>query len=70
MSPLEPLLNRQITERLVCPVTKGPLRFDAEQGELVSVAAGLAFSISEGVPLMHSSQARDLSEEEKKRWRR
>ena len=45
---------------LVCPVTRQPLRYDAAAQELVSDAAGLAFPIREGVPVMLVEAARRL----------
>jgi len=47
-------------EALVCPVTRGPLSFDAEAGGLVSAPAGLAFPIRDGIPIMLESEARKL----------
>ncbi len=45
---------------LVCPVTKGPLTYDAAAQELISVKAGLAYPIRSGVPLMTAEAARPL----------
>lgn len=45
---------------LVCPVTRTPLRHDPAAAELVSDAAGLAFPIREGVPVMLVEEARRL----------
>ena len=45
---------------LVCPVTKQPLRYDRVAGELVSDAAGLAFPIRDGIPIMLPDEARPL----------
>ncbi|NYD88504.1 Trm112 family protein [Sphingomonas melonis] len=49
-----------LLERLVCPVTRQPLRYDAERQELVSDAAGLAYPIRDGVPVMLEEEARRL----------
>ena len=46
--------------RLVCPVTRTPLRYDERAQELVSEAAGLAFPIRDGVPVMLVEEARRL----------
>jgi uncharacterized protein len=46
--------------RLVCPVTRTALRHDRETQELISDAAGLAFPIREGVPVMLVEEARRL----------
>lgn len=41
-----------LLERLVCPATRTPLRLDAARGELVSDAAGVAYPIRDGVPVL------------------
>ena len=55
-APLDP----HLLEILVCPVTKGPLRYDREAGELISEQAGLAFPIRDGIPIMLPGEARKL----------
>lgn len=45
---------------LVCPVTRTPLRHDVEAQELVSEAAGLAYPIRQGVPVMLAEEARQI----------
>ncbi|MBP9234388.1 MAG: Trm112 family protein [Hyphomonadaceae bacterium] len=47
-------------EILVCPVTRSALTYDREANELVSRAAGLAFPIRNGVPVMLRDEARDI----------
>ena len=46
--------------RLVCPATRTPLRYDATAQELVSDAAGLAYPIRDGVPVMLVEEARRI----------
>ena len=41
-----------LLERLVCPATRAPLRWDEAAGELVSEAAGLAYPVRDGVPVL------------------
>lgn len=53
-------VDRRLLESLICPVTRGPLRYDAERGELVSAGAGLAFPIRDGIPVMLVDAARRL----------
>jgi uncharacterized protein YbaR (Trm112 family) len=53
-----PLFDRRMLEALVCPVTQGALGYDAARQELVSRAAGLAFPIRDGIPIMLVSEAR------------
>ena len=55
-APLDP----RLIEILVCPVTKGPLRYDRERGELISEKAGLAYPIRDGIPVMLPEEARKL----------
>ena len=54
--PIDPWL----LERLVCPATRTPLRLDAERGELVSDAAGVAYPIRDGVPVLLVEAARRI----------
>jgi uncharacterized protein YbaR (Trm112 family) len=55
-------LNPKLFEMLVCPVTKGPLRYDAKKQELISIQAKLAYPIRDGVPIMIEDEARTLEE--------
>ena len=50
----------RLLEILVCPVTKTSLRYDVAAQELISDAAGLAFPIREGVPIMLVDEARKV----------
>ncbi len=54
--PIDPWL----LERLVCPVTRTPLVYDAAAGELLSQTAGLAYPIRDGVPVLLVEEARPL----------
>ena len=51
-------LDPALLDKLVCPLTRTRLRYDAALEELVSDAAGLAFPIREGVPVMLIEEAR------------
>jgi uncharacterized protein YbaR (Trm112 family) len=55
----------KLLEILVCPLTKATLHYDREKQELVSRAAGLAYPIRGGVPVMLQDEARRLSDEER-----
>jgi uncharacterized protein len=55
------ILDPWLLERLVCPLTRTPLRHDEAAGELVSDAAGLAYPIRDGVPVLLIDQARRIS---------
>lgn len=52
--------DRRMLEALVCPQTHATLEYDAERQELVSRAAGLAFPIRDGIPVMLVDEARRL----------
>jgi uncharacterized protein len=49
-----------LLERLVCPATRTPLRHDEARQELVSDAAGVAYPIRDGVPVLIVEAARQL----------
>jgi uncharacterized protein YbaR (Trm112 family) len=53
---VDPLL----LEILVCPLTKQPLHYDREAKELISKAAGLAYPVRDGIPIMLPEEARKL----------
>jgi len=53
-------VDRKLLEILVCPVTKGPLKYDADAQELISEQANLAYPIRDGIPIMLEFEAREL----------
>jgi uncharacterized protein YbaR (Trm112 family) len=55
-------VDRRLLELLVCPVSRGPLIYDAARQELVSRGAGLAFPIQNGIPVMLVDEARRLED--------
>lgn len=59
-SPLERSLDPKLLELLVCPLTKTTLEYDAVKGELISIAARLAYPIRDGIPIMLPEEARPL----------
>ncbi|MBI1210347.1 MAG: Trm112 family protein [Alphaproteobacteria bacterium] len=62
-SPPKP--DAKLLEILVCPVTKGPLEYDAAAQELISRSARLAYPIRNGIPIMLPEEARELGEDGK-----
>ncbi len=56
-------VDPKLLELLVCPLTKGPLTYDAERQELVSAQAMLAYPIRDGIPIMLPDEARPIDEE-------
>lgn len=57
MTPTEQNITA-LLEILVCPVTHTQLVHDAKRNELISEAAGLAFPIRDGIPIMLIDAAR------------
>jgi uncharacterized protein len=53
-------IDPKLLEILVCPLTKGPLDYDAERQELISSQARLAYPIRDGIPIMLPEEAREL----------
>jgi hypothetical protein len=63
MAPIKPPVQSpdpRLLEMLVCPLTRGPLRYDREHNELISLQAGLAYPIRDGIPVMLAEEARPL----------
>ncbi len=59
-------IDPKLLEILVCPLTKGPLRYDRERQELISDQAKLAYPIRDGIPIMLVDEARQLNDSELK----
>jgi uncharacterized protein YbaR (Trm112 family) len=57
-------MDTKLLEILVCPVTKGPLIYNRDHQELVSLSARLAYPIREGIPVLLEDEARKLTPEE------
>ena len=58
-----PEVDPKLLDLLVCPLTKGPLRYDRARQELISEQAGLAYPIRDGIPIMLVDEARQLEDE-------
>jgi len=59
------VLDPQLLEILVCPVSKAPLEYDEEKQELICRASGLAYPIRDDIPVMLENEARVLTADEK-----
>lgn len=57
-------IDPRLLEILVCPQSRGPLRYDRNKQELVSVQARLAYPVREGVPILLIDEARELGADE------
>ena len=62
-------MDKKLLEILVCPVTKGPLHYDKDKQELISVSARLAYPIRDDIPVMLEDEARTITEEEAEQLR-
>ena len=56
-------IDPDLLEILVCPITRTALVHDIEAQELISEAAGLAYPIRNGIPVMLVEEARQLDDE-------
>jgi uncharacterized protein len=54
-------VDPKLLELLVCPVTKTRLEYDATSAELISRAAGLAYPVRDGIPIMLAGDAREIN---------
>ena len=52
--------DEALLEKLVCPATRTALRHDSAARELVADAAGLAYPVRDGVPILLIEAARRL----------
>ena len=57
-------MDKRLLDILVCPVTKGPLLYDRERQELISLSGRLAYPVRDDIPVLLEEEARGLTEEE------
>ncbi len=53
-------VDRRLLDILICPVTRTTLEYDRVRNELISRAAGLAYPVRDGIPIMLPDEARRL----------
>ena len=53
-------MNTKLLDILVCPICKGPLKYDKEQQELICSPDRLAYPIRDGIPILWEDQARKV----------
>ncbi|MDF1782332.1 MAG: Trm112 family protein [Alcanivoracaceae bacterium] len=58
------MLDRELLDILVCPVSKTPLIYREDTNELISKASGIAFPVRDGIPVLLEEEARHLSDDE------
>lgn len=57
-------MDKKLLDILVCPICKGPLRYDKAHAELICKADRLAYPIRDDIPVMLEDEARRVSDEE------
>ena len=62
-------MDKRLLDILVCPVTKGPLLYDRDRQELISLSARLAYPVRDEIPVLLEEEARGLTEEEYRSYR-
>ncbi|MCY4611829.1 MAG: Trm112 family protein [Gammaproteobacteria bacterium] len=62
-------MDKRLLDILVCPVTKGPLLYDRERQELISLSGRLAYPVRDDIPVLLEEEARGLTEEEYQNYR-
>lgn len=64
------MIDTRLLDILVCPVTKASLTYNRETDELWCAASGLAYPVKDGIPVMLSDEARELTNAERESLRR
>lgn len=64
------MIDTRLLDILVCPMTKASLTYNRESDELWCAASGLAYPVKDGIPVMLSDQARELTHAERESLRR
>jgi len=57
-------LDKKLLDILVCPVCKGPLKWEKSKQELVCKGDRLAYPVRDGIPVMLREEARELEADE------
>ncbi len=63
------MINKNLLNMLVCPVTKSKLYYNKESNELISLPARLAFKIEDEIPVMLESEARHIDYDEYEKFK-
>ena len=58
------MIDPNLLDILVCPVSKAPLIYDETSAELKCKASGLAYPVRDGIPVMLEEQARTMTDAE------
>ena len=57
-------MDKKLLDILVCPICKGPVRYIKRADELVCPVDRLAYPAVDGIPVMLTSEARELPADE------
>lgn len=57
------MFDPRLLDLLACPETLGPLTWDQEKNVLVSLQAGLAYPITDGIPVLLADAAQPLAQQ-------
>jgi len=61
------MMDPELLDILVCPVTKAPLILDQENDELLCKTSALAYPIRDDIPVLLEQEARQMSDDELRR---
>ena len=56
------MIDKELLKILVCPVSKKPLRYDADRVLLVCDESGLGYPIRDGIPVLLADEAIQIDE--------
>ncbi|MBV7297056.1 Trm112 family protein [Enterovibrio paralichthyis] len=59
-------MDHRLLEIVACPACKGKLNYNKENNELVCKFDRLAYPIRDGIPVMLTTEAREMSSDEVK----
>ena len=51
------MIDRELLDMLICPVTKGKLEYDEKENVLISAEARLKYPVIDGIPVMLPERA-------------
>ncbi len=54
-------MDTRLLDILVCPLCKGPLKYDKQAHELICNSDHLAYPIRDGIPILWAEEARDVA---------
>ncbi|MEJ2307687.1 MAG: Trm112 family protein [Gammaproteobacteria bacterium] len=57
-------MDKKLLDILVCPICKGPVRYVKKADELICPVDRLAYPVIDGIPVMLTSEARELPADE------